>query len=73
MSHSAFGTGFSTVPIYLGAIPKTMSRNKNQITSAEEFAPFKTFFQKEARGGPHVEVLYIYPCLCLSPTRIIIL
>jgi hypothetical protein len=35
MSHSSTGRGFSRLPIRLTAISKSMSWNKNQITSAE--------------------------------------
>jgi hypothetical protein len=38
-----------------------MNRNKNQITSAEAFIPFKAFFQKQARGGPRESVTYYHP------------
>jgi hypothetical protein len=37
-----------------------MSLNRNQITFAEEFPPFKAYFQKDARGGLRVEDIYIY-------------
>jgi hypothetical protein len=55
MSYSSSGRGFSIVPIYLAAISESMSRNKNQITSAEEFAPFKVFFQSRQEEG-HVDI-----------------
>jgi hypothetical protein len=65
MSRSSSGTGFSRVPVYLGAIPKTMSRNNYEITYAEEFAPFKAFFESRQEEDL-VWKLYIYTSLTAS-------
>jgi hypothetical protein len=65
MSHFSFGAGFSRLPIYLGAIPKTMSRNNYEITSAEEFAPFKAFFQNRQEEGLMWKLyICVYVCAC---------